>query len=164
MHLEVKVAANRIEVMTDCGWWKFCIMKSVIMCGPGWLRCVEVGDSSAAVTSLRIELTGGMCAKMSNPDKIKICDEQNTKEMKDLLLSQNMMALDELLESLEDQVYSEVFDSLMYEHWTIYNYNTYISKMLNCSSVYDPLSSIWKMRELAGQDQQSPIPKRTRTR
>ena len=61
-------------------------------------------------------MTGGMCAKMSNPDKIKICDEQNTKEMKDLLLSQNMMALDELLESLEDQVYSEVFDSLMYEH------------------------------------------------
>ena len=53
---------------------------------------------------------------MNNLDEIETCE--GTNELDDLLDSPEMKDLDDLLESFEDQVYSEIFDGLMYEQVT----------------------------------------------
>ena len=57
-----------------------------------------------------------MCAAINHLDENETCE--STKEFDDLLGSQEMKDLDDLLESFEDQVYSEIFDGLMYEQVT----------------------------------------------
>ena len=55
-------------------------------------------------------------------------DENETgggaKELDDLLGSEEMKDLDVLLESIEDQVYTEIFDGLMYEQ---------VIRLMSCS-------------------------------
>ena len=57
-----------------------------------------------------------MCAAMNNLDKNET--GEGAKELDDLLGSQEMKDLDVLLESFKDQVYTEIFDGLMYEQVT----------------------------------------------
>ena len=55
-----------------------------------------------------------MCAQRNNLDKIQICDDQQDTEARNSLMdSQDIKDLDDLFESLEDQYYSEIFDTLM---------------------------------------------------
>ena len=81
----------------------------------------DEGDTlpAAALVSLRegahwvdvYQLEHIICVTMNNLDEIEICDFP--QEMDDLLDSQEMKDLDDLLESIEDQYYSEIFDTLM---------------------------------------------------
>ena len=81
-----------------------------------------------------------MSADIKNLDEIQVCDEKDAeamndlsdtmnnvdevgslrekKDMDDLMNSQDMKDLDDLLESIEDQYYSEIFETLMYEQVT----------------------------------------------
>ena len=54
-----------------------------------------------------------MCAAMNNLDENET--GEGAKELDDLVGSQDMKELDVLLESIEDHVYTEIFDGLMYE-------------------------------------------------
>ena len=89
---------------------------------------VKGDDSSAVLPSMRTELIGWtclesnlqymMCAQMNNLDEIQMCDDQHdTKARNDMLDSQDIKDLDDLLESIEDhdEYYSEIFDTIMYE-------------------------------------------------
>ena len=53
-----------------------------------------------------------MCAQRNNLDEIQICDDQQDTEARNSL-SKDLKDLDDLFESLEDQYYSEIFDTLM---------------------------------------------------
>ena len=92
-----------------------------------------------------------MSADMNNLDEIQVCDEKDAeaavndlsetmknvdevgslrekKDMDDLMNSQDMKDLDDLLESIEDQYYSEIFETLMYEqvtNLTLAEYHTF---------------------------------------
>ena len=69
-------------------------------------------------TCLESNLQYMMCAQMNNLDEIQICDDQqDTKARNDMLDSQDIKDLDDLLESIEDhdEYYSEIFDTIMYE-------------------------------------------------
>ena len=55
-----------------------------------------------------------MCAEMTKLNEIQVCDDlQDMEEENDLLGSPEMKDLDDLMESIDDQVYSDIFDEIM---------------------------------------------------